>query len=137
MLCVRRGVLRTIPSFSLAVNRAGLAFNTDKRCLFWLNFVLGVKTTHNAKKSVLYVNQHPADTVPKRRRGSIKLDFHTKVLGVKRLLDGTGHFEPVCLIMEAALLVFTASDPFCPRLMDKTMGELGQKWHGMGENRQM
>ncbi len=45
------------------------------------NFVLGVKMTHNAKKSVLYVNQHPADTVAERLRGSIKLDFYTKSLG--------------------------------------------------------
>jgi|GEM_PF-6359403 len=67
------------------------------------NFVLGIKMTHNAKKSVLFVNQHP---------GSIKLDVHTKVLGVKRRLDGTGHFEPFCLIMEVAILVSTASGPF-------------------------
>ena len=79
------------------------------------NFVLGIKMAHNAKKSVLYVNRHPADTLAKRRRESIKLDFHTKVLGVKRRPDGTGQFEPFCLIMEIAILVFTSSGPFCPQ----------------------
>ena len=96
------------------------------------NFVLGVKMTHNAKKSVLYVNRHPADTVAERRRGSIKLDFHTKVLDVKRRLDGAGQFEPFCLIMEIAILVFTASGPSAPRPMDQPMDEPGRKWHGHG-----
>ena len=91
------------------------------------NFVLGVKMPHNAKKSVLYVNQHPTDTVAERRRGSIKLDFYTKVLGVKRRLDGTGHFEPFCLIMEIALLVFTASGPF------RTQTN-GQRWASQAKN---
>jgi hypothetical protein len=79
------------------------------------NVVLGIKMTNNAKKCVLYVNQHHADTVDERRCGSIKLDFHTKVLGVKRQIDATGHFEPFYLIMEIALLVFTASGPLCPQ----------------------
>jgi hypothetical protein len=61
---------------------------------------------------VLYVNQHPADTVDERRRGSIKLGFHPKAWGVKQRLGGTGHFEPFCLIMEIAILVFTAPGPF-------------------------
>jgi hypothetical protein len=64
---------------------------------------------------VLDVNQHPADTIPERRCGSIKLDFHKKVLVVKHRHDGTGHFEPFCLIMEIALLVFTDSGSFCPQ----------------------
>ena len=60
------------------------------------NFLLGIKIKHNAKKSVLYVSQHPTDTVAERPRGSIKLNFHTKALGMKRRIDGTGHFEPFC-----------------------------------------
>ena len=49
---------------------------------------------NNAKKKRVIRQPTPADTVAEKRRGSIKLDFHTKVLGVKHRLDGTGQFEP-------------------------------------------
>ena len=93
--------------------------------------------THNAKKSVLYVNQNPADTMDEKRRGSIKLDFHTIVLRVKQRLDGTGHFEPFCLIMEIALLVFTASGPFRTQTNGQRWASQAKNGTGMGENRQM
>ena len=92
---------------------------------------------HNATKSVLYVSQHPADTVVEIRCGSIKLDFHTKVWGVKRRLDGTGHFEPFCLIMEIALLVLTASGPFCPQTNGQNDGRARPKTSRPGADRQL
>jgi hypothetical protein len=99
------------------------------------NFVLGVKMTHNAKKSVSYVNQHPADIVAERLRGSINLDFHTKVLGVKRRLDGTGQFEPFCPVMEIGLVVSAASGPFRPQKpIDKTNGRTLGAYSGVMSN---
>jgi hypothetical protein len=79
------------------------------------NFVLGVKMEHNAKKSVLHVSQHPADTVAERRRGSVKPGFHAKAWGAKRRLDGTVHFEPFCPVREAAPWVSVTPGHFRPR----------------------
>jgi hypothetical protein len=71
---------------------------------------------------VLHVNQHPPIPWPKDGAEASIWIFTQKVLGVKRRLDGTGHFEPFCLIMEIAILVFKDSGPFCPQTTGQNEG---------------
>jgi hypothetical protein len=75
--------------------------------------------------------------VDEKRRGSIMPGFHPKAWGVKRRLDGTGHFQPFCPIMEIALLVFTASRPFRTQTNGQRWASQAKNGTGMGENRRM